>query len=313
VSAVVSHARYRCKTGFIREKYLTNHRLNPDRIFYVIRRSGQGGGLISNFHHVLGHVLIAERHGWTPVVDMMNYDWQPGLTPLERRSCNFWERIFEQPGGISVDEALCSKNVILSSGDYPSEILGDNFGFMLDPQQFEIVSIAAQRLMKLQPSPKNQISDLLRDLTQPAGTIGVYSRGTDYLDAVGHTAMPSTDELVERCAHMMSTHDVKEIFLVSEEESVVDRFRSKFGENLVCVNRPRVGVNDSIEFLPTYRRDRDDDNYLTAVEYLAEIIGLSRCGYFLGAIANGSALAIELNDKKYKYVQNVSKGINTGR
>ena len=46
--------------------------LNPDKVFYVIRRY-PGTGLFSNLAYVMNHIQIANRMGFIPVVDMKNY------------------------------------------------------------------------------------------------------------------------------------------------------------------------------------------------------------------------------------------------
>ena len=45
---------------------------NRDKIFYVIKRN-KGGGLFSNFLFVLNHLILAEKLGAIPVVDMENF------------------------------------------------------------------------------------------------------------------------------------------------------------------------------------------------------------------------------------------------
>ena len=45
---------------------------NPNKIFYVIRRS-PGAGLFSNLIYVINHLLIAEKHNFIPIIDMENY------------------------------------------------------------------------------------------------------------------------------------------------------------------------------------------------------------------------------------------------
>jgi len=301
--------RTRDNYGYMQERYVTHHEENPDKIFYVIRRSGQGGGLLSNFHHVLGHVCIAEQNGWVPVVDMLNYDWMCGLDPRNKRSCNFWERLFRQPGGISLDEVSVSKHLILSSGCFPHQVLGKNFGFLRNSKTFYPISALARALFVLKPEPQKSIKSLLEVLDNPEKTIGVFSRGTDMVKAKGHSVLPSTPELIERTKHLMLKCCMNRVFLVTEEERVVRDFFSEFGDDLTFVNRPRVKAYEVCPSTPNYRHQRSDDYYLTSVEYLAEIIGLSMCGSFLGPIANGSAVALELNGGTYKEIEIVNKGM----
>ena len=60
--------------------------LNPDKIFYVIRRTSHAG-IFSYMSFVLNHLRIAKEKGFVPVVDMENFtnpynekvSWKPQL------------------------------------------------------------------------------------------------------------------------------------------------------------------------------------------------------------------------------------------
>ena len=41
--------------------------------YYIIYRPEGGAGFFSNYVWVLGHIVLARRCGYTPVVDMKNY------------------------------------------------------------------------------------------------------------------------------------------------------------------------------------------------------------------------------------------------
>src|ERR1039458_7053638 len=90
----------------------TSGTLNPDKWFYIIWRKPPGNGFFSNFLGVIGHLLIADRLGYTPIVDMLNYKTyynQPeGIDGLH----NEWEYYFEQPSGYSISAIANSKNIV---------------------------------------------------------------------------------------------------------------------------------------------------------------------------------------------------------
>ena len=64
---------------------------NPNITFYVIRRNPPGAGLFSNFLHVLGHIMIANKRKLTPIVDMENYETLYNEETFINGTRNAWE------------------------------------------------------------------------------------------------------------------------------------------------------------------------------------------------------------------------------
>jgi hypothetical protein len=311
VIQVVLWLRYKVKKGYSQEVLCQSYKKNQDKTFYVIRRSCRGGGLVSNFHHVVGHVIYARKNGWIPVVDMINYDWYPGLTIVERRRQNFWDRLFEQPGGYDLDVALESQNVILSSGDYPYKIMGKNLNSLLNEKNFKKISEVVQDVFLLKREAALLIEEKISKTARKGRTLAVFSRGTDYIGAaVGHNIMVKPLELISLCEKKIKALSIDNILISSEEEAVINLFRERFGERLRFIIRPRIAPGVEVTFVPELRHSREDDMYLAAIEYLAEIVAASRADYFLGGLTNGSALALELNNNKFLDISIIDRGIS---
>ena len=95
--------------------------LNPEKIFYVIKRSSHAG-IFSYLSFVLNHLVVAKRNNFIPVVDMCNY-----VSPYNEKNKinnteNSWEYFFNQVSSNNIDEVYKSKNVILSRDDYHAEM-----------------------------------------------------------------------------------------------------------------------------------------------------------------------------------------------
>ena len=97
---------------------------NPDKIFYIIRRS-PGAGFFSNLTYVLGHLEIAKKHKFTPVIDMENYPTIYNEKKLINKTYNSWEYYFKKVSKYKLDEVYKSKNVITTSNFFKPHMSTD--------------------------------------------------------------------------------------------------------------------------------------------------------------------------------------------
>jgi hypothetical protein len=292
--------RSKASAGYWEERKWSDGPIStPDHI-YVIRRSDKYGGLLSNFHHVLGHVRRARQLGWIPVVDTQDYDWIQGLTTIERRACNFWERVFEQPDRLTLDEAYQYKNIVLSNGQFPHKYYPSSFQHILDndSNDFEIISELAKDIFKISQTATLEVNKLLSNILGKTSTIAIWGRGTDYKSPpVGHIPAMSADKLLKLATSQAEKLSANYIFLATEEEEILNLFLKQLGNNVLYVERPRVRANEDVSCTPRWKINRDDHVYKTAIEYLAEVIMCSSSDWISGSLSNGMALALQLHKK----------------
>jgi len=79
---------------------------------YIIHRHADNVGLFSYFVTILGGIAFADKYNLIPVVDMKNYR-NSYLYDNEVKRVNSWEYYFEQPGNISLEDALSCKKYIM--------------------------------------------------------------------------------------------------------------------------------------------------------------------------------------------------------
>ena len=94
--------------------------LNPDKIFYIIKRY-PGAGLFSNFSFVLNHLKIAENLNFIPFVDMQTFPSWYNEKYIVNNTLNSWEYYFDQVSKFTLEEIYKSKYVIFSDKTYHKE------------------------------------------------------------------------------------------------------------------------------------------------------------------------------------------------
>ena len=79
----------------------------------------------------------------------------------------------------------------------------------------------------------------------------------------------------------------------------VELYKNHFKDKLILLERDRYHNNQNKKFINLYTRDRENDKYLTGLEYLTEVYGLAKCDSIIGTSCASLHSAIILNNNKY--------------
>lgn len=304
-----------------RGKFKQFGNLNDDKTFYVIRRRPPGGGFFSNFMFVMGHISIANNKGYIPVVDMENYHTFYSEDNVIVNTKNVWEYYYNQPSSYSLKEVYNSKNVCLSSMVFPrkSLITRPNDGKL--PSDIEIEKcneiirtqiVMKENVLSFVTDKKNDLfSEKLKQSAVGEGILGCLYRGTDYTvnKPYGHSIQPTVEELIEIVRKKRDEWDMEYVYLVTEEEKVVSAFKNAFAEKLICSNSMRHETYEGKSKIPNVRFERENDRYISGLEYLSDIVLLSECDSIVTTITCGAYVALCYNGNKYLHKHIINLGI----
>lgn len=140
--------------------------------------------------------------------------------------------------------------------------------------------------------------------------LGVLCRGTDISlrRPSGHSVMPRTEEMISRAGELMEQWGCTGIFLTTEEAAAVEQFREAFGDRVFFTECARYGDTGD-KLLADIPFDRKNDRYLRGLEYLTNIVLLSRCDCLLGVYVGGTTGAMEMNGGGYEHVEIMDLGV----
>ena len=284
--------------------------LNPDLIFFVIRRRPPAWGFFSNVNYVLQGILYAEKNGYVPIVDMENY-WVAELSSRNKinGTYNAWCYLFNQISIYSLDEVYKSKNVILSKGsnilDFDHWFSNRQIYFMTEPDKLRIISELLKKYIRFNASTLNNISKIKKEVAwEGKRTLGIFIRGTGFISYQG-AQMPvaSLDFIILSVRKMIQEGSIDRLFISTEDYRIYSALRESFTEETIIpsIRHPK---NMTIEKWITSQKQTYDHGILMGYEatlkYLLEIILLSECSSFIGTLSNASAFALALNDNKYE-------------
>ena len=265
---------------------------------YVIYRDNLGCGFWSNFSCVLQGLDHAEQAGLIPVVDMERYPTRYHEDDDWLGTRNAWEYFFEQPAGLSLNDAL-----LLDPTDNQGCTVGRFLSIHLVAPSDELTR-RARKLLKKYIRIKPHVMAIADALMAPGvheNTLGVHVRGTDMRggQAILHAVSSTRATYLDQAAQLDRARAFSKIFLASDERETVEMFQQHFGSRLITNDCHRTSAGDvpseGYEWL--FRPQRERHRYLLGLEVLVDALLLSRCGHMLCGISNVSQSAIYFSDE----------------
>ena len=272
--------------------------LNPDKVFYVIWRSDRAG-LFSLVQFVAARLDVADRLGFVPIVDFQNF---PSTYAEDRPisgTLNSWEYYFEPVSKYSLDEVYDSRAVVFCDGNFPA-----SYPFAVTESRQ--LQEAFHRHIRIKTSALEFADRFAEEHFSGSRVLGVHFRGQEMRTAPGHPLPATPRQMVARAQVLMAERGYEKVFLVTEEQSYLDTFRSMFGSQLVATNAFRTYEENAYDVSP-----RQDHKYQLGLDVLRDTLVLAKCNALLCAGSNVSVFAEFLNAGRYDVVSRIDNGMNS--
>lgn len=261
------------------------------------------GGVCLYLNRVLGACVYAELRNMIPVVDMLTLP-NPFLQDDEVGYINSWKYYFEQPGRIELDEALSQRDfeVVMLPCSQVIVPAQDSKFFKNFLGQLTFWRKMFRKYIRFAPAVLERF-EYMKAKYEGMRILGVKVRGTDYVTTKpsGHPIPPTPEQVISKAREAMKENSFDAVYLATEDKKIVSAFQKAFRENLILPEVAYVDYNyDNTvpveNWLYRYHIDRDNDKYLSGMEYLVSILFLSRCDGFITSGNNGSVVAMLLSD-----------------
>lgn len=286
-----------------RERKVSYGNQNPEKTFFVIRRASCKVGLFSSVMTNMGLVDYAVKKGYIPVIDMQNTS-NTYLEPDQVGKVNAWEFYFNQPMGYGLGDIAESKNVILSNGiitqnnDYPDiHVVDDEKQLLRWRKVFQKYFSINDTLLKKFYTEKQNLFGEYRIL-------GVLARGTDYvnLKPKNHPIQPGANQVIEKAEEIMERFQCAYIFLATEDQTIFDVMKRRFGDKLLAVETERYTTSGN-QNINDMSSDRKEDRYRKGKEYLLSVWLLSQCNCLVAGNVGGTHGALLMSSGyEYSYI-----------
>jgi hypothetical protein len=274
--------------------------LNPDKVFYIIQRY-PGYGIFSNLTFVVNHIKIALDMGFIPIVDMDNYTTIYNENKKICSTYNSWEYYYEQISPYSLDEVYKSKNIIITSSTFYSEI---DFSYNITDKK-ELLDIFYKHI-KVKKNKLKTIQYLKKKLFKDKKVLGVHFRGTGYKYA--RNPYPVTaNQMINKINEILEKENYEKIFLMTEDSYNFKKIKEYYGEKIISLSTTVRGKTNQ-EVYDKYPRDRH--RYKLGRDVLIETYLLSYCDGFFDIETNPRTIsyALNLNPSQNRYT--IDNGFN---
>lgn len=308
-----------------RERFASFGENNPDKTFFVVRPYyfteeneiyTSVSNLLFQFYRMLQHISYAMENHWIPVVDWVNYGkfaHQEDYPIHGTTDC--WAYFWNQPSPYTLDEVYQSKNVILSdqnTRDYgiipPTAIKSPFLPYAKRlvatcPKYASLISFNDETMAYINEKEKALFKNLSR-----SRILGVSIRAMSYgtYAVQNHPRQPSIDELIEKISEKMAEWEMEAIYFACESDIVVNKLKEFFIDKLIALPRLRYEKETSVGDTSLYEQGQ---KYQTNLDYLTEMVLLSRCGSLLAGMSGGVRMAVIWNGGNYKHMEFFEKGL----
>jgi len=144
---------------------------------------------------------------------------------------------------------------------------------------------------------------------QNSRVIGVNVRGIAYGSQryFRHVRQPSINEIIELVKEKLDEWEMEYIYFACELEAHVERMKEEFGEKVLYLNRMR--------YVEDHKPDEANPLYISGMrrqvnlEYLTEMVMLSKCNALISGISSGEKAAIIWNNHNYEHIKIISHGL----
>ena len=187
--------------------------------------------------------------GFIPIVDMENYTTIYNENKKICSTYNSWEYYYEQISPYSLDEVYKSKNIIITSSTFYSEI---DFSYNITDKR-ELLDIFYKHI-KVKKNKLKKIQYLKKKLFKDKKVLGVHFRGTGYKFA--RNPYPVTaNQMINKINEILEKENYEKIFLMTEDSYNFKKIKEYYGEKVISLSATVRGKTNQ-EVYDKYPRDR---------------------------------------------------------
>ncbi len=284
-------------------------RLNPERVFYVIRSPKSELGFFGLYNYVVDCLKEAQSLGAEPVVDWQYYPNDYLLEDYLVGRMNAWEYFFEPVSGISLKEVYRSQNVIMSDGRYDGTLseVSSAEELLKSNKIIEKYIILNEQTKKVLNNEYNRLNMAEHQV------LGVKCRGTDFKEArpQGHVICPDVDYTIKVITEKEKEwgKEFDRIFIATEDENMFQEMKKIYGERLLYNDTLRFETSNGkwLNQLFDQADDISDYKYKRMLEYLISVYLLASCDALISPVV-GAALGAMRIKGQYEHFQLIHLG-----
>lgn len=270
--------------------------------YYIIWRSYPYCGIFSTIVAFLTQMKYAADNDMIPIIDMENF--QSMYTDPKQPTQNVWEYYLLQPFGGSIKEAYRSKKSRFSNGNYNNETRpsDDFYNGAASEEEYAVWKELWDKYIIFNDDTLNHIKRKEKELLGDHDVMGCLCRGSDYFEwSVSQKGkIECIDKVVDLVEKTFLDSGCEKLFLATEDQTFFHKFVERFGDVLIFQKSdllPSTCKNNGEKFIST-----DMDRYKSGLDYITNVMLLTKCNCFIGARTSASIL-IPMLSNNMKFIK----------
>lgn len=306
---------------------------NPDKKIIILYTEARYCGLFSIIYYLRYTMRFALQKNYKVVVDLSQTDIKEARTYPQEQS-NPWDLFFEQPDGISMEEAKHSAHVLRLNSDVLSRFHTNVELNTLSKRNVHREHVIFARYVRPTVELMNYIeSQPCTEIIEEKKVLAVSIRSNYRWGELirkplynNHPKVPAIGYFIDHIKDFFEKSGYDYFFLSCDDGVWRDRLVEEFGEKCLYIDRPlgrrftadcetAINMFDS-DWKPIPEKQEElvgdllREPYVKGqYEYLAEVWLMSRCTSLFGTESSGTQFAQILNDNQYEEVMYYDGGL----
>lgn len=257
---------------------------------YLIEERGAGVGFFAEFGVTLIHLYFAYERGFVPCVqwgeDYLYYEPE-GVEGEKNAFLYFFEPVSE------VTDIRHACHVVRTQESHYVQVKAqfDAVSYDVSDAYVDAMALMVKNYIRYNEPTRNYLEREYHNLLGDGKVLGVHFRGTDFRKGYNNHPIPvQIEQEIERVKMLLDKSGYDRIFLATDEQAAVERFREAFGDK-VCVYEDTFrdeGTDESIAFS---EGNRDRHRYLLAREVVRDQYTLTHCDGLVCGYSNVTFIA----------------------
>lgn len=287
---------------------ITGGEKNPDKKFFLVNGFFKIEGIFGIWQKTFVLARYAKKKGYIPAFTIVS---STANMYSDGEGDDIWNKFFLQPEGYTIEEIQESRNLIVSPNANILNVLRDILDSYAgaETQLDWRDGIFNQAVMAYCRQQREKF------LADPAHTLGVLIRGTDYIkgNMPGHAIHANVEQVMEKIeeARRQWGVDYTYIYLATEDARICEKMKEQYGNMLVCTDQERFTTKENELLAQLHTEKKQGEGFRLGAEYLATLHLLSLCESLIASGGcNGVTEAIRENAGKYQHVFVFELGTN---
>lgn len=258
---------------------------NKGKVIMLLENQSHHAGFCAVWVYILNRLSFSDKMGFNYVIDWEESEFYQEDHPI-CGSTSIFEYYFEQPSGITLEDARRSRFVIY---DWNSPEFGYNDAFHVgDSNDYKFTEKDVEQFAKIQrkyihlheeieSSIKEQIKKLFYGKTN---VVGVHARGADTkIGYKGHPTIVTSENYINETQKMVEKFKADFIFLATDDQEILEQFKNAFGERVVYYEDVIRSTGNIMNCF--IEENRENHHYLLGLEIIRDVYTLAACRGFI--------------------------------